>query len=248
MAEKETKSSVVPQEYVDKMIEFDIDAWRKKRIEDALKYQSEREWGTDVPSWWEGGESYNDKYESPKYGTWWNCISTATDCFDNREGRYATGNKSFITPSSNTYYEKLGFRRLGDEEESQLGDIYQIGYDAQNPYHAMMLTGKNDDGTNHYTWGTGFQAGINRGRYDYEGEGKVATRYRYVGRPEDVADIQTHNDNVKKYREATAPLSENRSAVLLKTKPLDKSINKEDAIKKSTVEWLENMVSNKKKK
>lgn len=56
MAEKEKKNNVVPQEYVDKMQEFDVEAWRKQRIADALRNHEERQepYGGDLPPAWMG--------------------------------------------------------------------------------------------------------------------------------------------------------------------------------------------------
>lgn len=246
--EKKTQkgASVVPQEYIDRMKEFDIEAWRKQKIADAVKYQLEREDGADIPSWWEGGtETYNDRYNSKKYGPWWNCIATATDAYDNRDGCYAIGNKSFLDPKSSTYYEKLGFRLLDDSEESEIGDLYQLGHDSNRPFHMVTLTGKDANGDNIYSWGTGTQRGINRGHYDWEGLGHHATRFRYIGRPELIKEIEAHNAKVRDFQEKTAPLREERKVTLINA-PLDKELDMQRT-KRNTAEWLAGFVKNKKK-
>lgn len=224
MTEKK-KSSVVPQEYVDKMQEYNIDDWRKQKIADALKYQAERETGTDVPSWWSDGE---DPYFHSKRGLWKNCISTATSSFG--EKYCEIGNQTFINPNSKGYFVKKGFRELTDADNDQYGDIW-VDYDESKntPFHALMLTGHDENGTPTFTYGSGWQDGIKKdANYKFE---KLGKKYRFVGTPEDIAEIEAHNARVREWQKETAPLREKREVTRLNVEPLKKSLMEESTEK-----------------
>lgn len=220
MTQKKT-NSIVPQEYVDKMQEYNIDDWRKQKIADALKYQAERETGADVPSWWSDGE---DPYFHSKRGLWKNCISTATSSFG--EKYCEIGNQTFINPNSKGYFVKKGFRELTDADNDQYGDIW-VDYDEikNTPFHALMLTGHDENGTPTFTYGSGWQDGIKKdANYKFE---KLGKKYRFVGTPEDIAEIEAHNAKVKEYKKETAPLREKREVTRLDVEPLKKSLMEE---------------------
>lgn len=221
MTEKK-KSSVVPQEYVDKMQEYNIDDWRKQKIADALRYQQERETGAAPPAWFGADEDFYSK----KFDSYWkNCLATATDPYG--EGCYESYNPSF-----EKNYQEKGFRLLSDEDDEQLGDIYVDYYKSlddmedNRPIHAITLTSYDSDGNRKFTYGSGDQNIIkkdvnyplNKGEYK---------RYRFHGLPSDLAEIEAHNARVKEYNEKTAPLREKRDVALLETKPLKKSLMEE---------------------
>ena len=212
--EVKKESGNIPEEHVLKNKEFSIDEWRKMKIDEALKFQQERETGADVPNWWEG--TVDDKYFSPKYGFWQNCIATATGAFGKKYCE--TGNKSFINPNSNGYFEKKGFREVTDDDKDEYGDIW-IDYDGESPYHAIMLTGHDENGKPLFTYGTGYNNNINKGTH-YPTE-TIKKKYRFVGTPEDIAEIEAHNAKVRKFHEETAPLREKREITRIPTKSIE---------------------------
>ena len=225
MTQKKT-NSIVPQEYVDKMQEYNIDEWRKQRIADALKYQAERETGADVPVWWEG--SKEDKYDSPKYGVWNNCLATATGAFGDKY--CVTGNRSFIDPNSDKYFEKKGFRQLEENEQDEFGDLHQeFGYDGVDfyPSHMLMLTGEDENGKSIYTYGPGYRNDIQKNKHYPFSYHDKKRRYRFVGTPDEIAEIEAHNAKVKEFKEKTAPLHEKREVARLNVEPLKKSLMEE---------------------
>lgn len=225
--EVKKESGIIPEEYVLKNKEYSIDEWRKQKIADALKYQESRETGADVPNWW-GGAS-DDIYYSDKYGIWNNCLATATGAFGDKYCE--SGNKTFINPNAQGYFQKKGFRELTDGEQLQHGDLLQLFYDknGNEPFHTLMYTGDDDSGRL-YTYGSGTTNVIRKNKhFPIHGNGRVKY-YRFTGTKDDIAEIEAHNAKVREYNEKTAPLREKREVPLLKTKPLDNSA--------MTAEWL----------
>lgn len=220
MANK-NKSSIIPEEYVLKNQEFDINEWRNQKIADALKYQQSRETGGDVPTWWEGTEK--DPYFSENYGFWNNCLATATGAFGDKYCE--SGNKTFVNPKKRGYFQKKGFRELTDSDKDEYGDIwvdYQELNGEESPYHAVMLTGHDEKGTPLFTYGTGVENRIKKGVHYPSGYFKK--KYRFVGTPDEIAEIEAHNAKVKEWKKQTAPLSENREVTRLNVEPLKKSL------------------------
>lgn len=209
------KSTIIPEEYVLKNKEYDINEWRKQKIADALKYQEERQTGADVPKWWEGTEE--DPYYSPKYRTWNNCLATATGSFG--EKYCETGNETFINPNSDGYFVKRGFRELTEADTDEYGDIWVDNRTYDNtPHHALMLTGHDEKGEPLFTYGSGWRDGIKKGvHYPFENLGK---KYRFVGTPDEIAQIETHNAKVRELQKETAPLREKREVTRLNVEPL----------------------------
>lgn len=241
MAKKEKGKNIVPQEYVDKMQEFDVEAWRKQKIADALRNHEERhpEFGADLPpAWMNKNIAYNENgyaYVSggDPFVEWLNCISTATSPYCGMEGR-VIGNKSFVNPKSADYYEKKGFRKLNDDEQLQHGDLVQV-YDghSNSPTHMLTYTGDDDNGNRLYSYGRGFDNLYKRnGQFPLYDEDYLVG-YRFVGTPEDIAEIEAHNSMVREYNKKTAPLREKREVPLLETEPLDN--------KKMTADWLKTL-------
>jgi hypothetical protein len=227
------KNSVVPQEYVDKMLEFDIEAWRQQKIADALKYQAERNTGAEPPDWFGADENYY----SEKFGQdWMNCLATATDPYG--EKCYESYNPSFAKN-----YKQKGFMLLTDADDEQLGDIYIDHYSNLNenpdalPIHAITLTGLSNDGKRKFTYGDGSRNTIKKNA-NYPLQQGYYKRYRFIGTPDEIAQIEAHNAKVRDFQEKTAPLREDRKITPLKTDSLDK---------RNTAEWLAGFVKNKNK-
>lgn len=241
MAKKEKRSNVVPQEYVDKMQEFDVEAWRKQKIADALKNHEERQepYGGDLPPAWMNKEikfdedGYAEVSGGNPFESWLNCISTATSPYCGDEGR-VIGNKSFINPKSSEYYEKKGFRKLNDDEQLQHGDLVQVWDSFINqPTHMLTYTGDDEKGNRLYSYGRGFGNQYKRNGLFPLNDGEYSVSYRFVGTPEDIAEIEAHNSRVREYNKKTAPLREKREVPLLETEPLDN--------KKMTADWLKTL-------
>lgn len=242
--EKKTQkgASVVPQEYIDRMQEFDIEAWRKQKIADALKYQAERESGEIEPNGW--NDVIFDGYDKPilgrnsRLGRYLNCLGTATGAFG-QEYR-VDGNGVFINPKSDSFHKNKGFAEL-DKEQEELGDIF-VDYHSGSPAHAVMLVGKDKDGNNLYTYGQGERGSIVKSGHYPLLDGKYK-RYRFVGTPDEIAQIEAHNAKVRDFQEKTAPLREERK-VTLTNAPLDKELDMQRT-KRNTIEWLNKLARRK---
>lgn len=194
------EGSVIPEEYVVKKQELSVEDWRKQMVDAALKFMAERKKGADVPSWWQGEK--DDPYFSEKYGVFNDCLATSTGAFGDKYN--VPGNQSFINPKSNGYFAKKGFREVEEGEEDQYGDIW-VEYSGDTPYHALMLTGHNENGVPLFTYGRGLSGGPMAKNKTYPLD-FIKKKYRFVGTEDDLAELEAHNAMARKWQEMNQPL------------------------------------------
>ncbi len=186
-------------------IEDYVNAVIRNRREQALDRSRNRTLGAYVNL---NGGKWRD---SEDYGNW-NCISTATDSY-NDDNQAANRSESSIADRENMYNpiyytrkrkdgtlagswsnsefkanaEKMGFKPI-PISEAQPGDILQYDVQPNVPYHAVIYDHKDDDGTYKVNYANGSYREVPKETYHKDAifsSKDPARAFTYVGTPEE---------------------------------------------------------------
>ena len=190
----------IPEEYEDK--EYPVSDYVQEVINKGVARALERKEPYPMPEWFVNNISKEYGVEGEQADrmaqeVWEDCISTALDSFGIKNP--PTGNKTFEKD-----YEKYGFSKVGADEGYQLGDVVQLRNGTDKgaiPYHAVMVTGFDEEGTPLVSYADG-KGAYNKNAKAWWAKGSANT-YRYTGKKEDLDALESRNADVERKRQAS---------------------------------------------
>lgn len=173
---------VIPENFKEK--EYPVEQYVQDVINRGVAMALERNESYPMPDW------FREMYGESK---WHDCIATALDSYGIKNP--PPGNETFAKD-----YEKYGFRKLNEDEQLQRGDIIQWLGHRNNPFHALMVTDFNEKNEPLFSYSNGSGVYIKNRKY-----GDILPRYayRFVGRKEDIDDIDNYNTGIERKRQAS---------------------------------------------